>query len=133
MSWTVFVSHSLAWGDDLLVAQMCEQLRKHHGVDCRMARRTWKVGPSVIGELEDDIGSADCVLALIMNDGTALSYVNQELGIAVARKKPVIGVAERSAYLGPLLAKVPDFVVVSLDAPHECASDLHSRLSTLNV
>jgi hypothetical protein len=133
MAYTVFVSHSLAWGDELLIAQMCTQLRQHHGLQCRIAVRTWKFGPSVIEPLENEIDAADCVLAMIMNDGTAASYVNQELGIARARRKPVIAIAENSAYLGPLLEKVPETHVIDLDSPRECAVGLYARLAALDT
>ncbi len=133
MAYTVFVSHSVAWGDELLMAQMCAQLKQNHGVECHIARRTWKFGPSVITELEDAITSADCVLAIVMNDGTASSYVNQELGVARAQNKPVIAIAENSAFLTPLLKKVPDALIIRLDSPDECATGLFSHLVTLKA
>lgn len=133
MAYTVYVSHSLAWGDELLMAQMCRQLEQNHGVVCHIARRTWKFGPSVITELENAIMSADCVLAIVMNDGTASSYVNQELGIAHTRSKPVIAMAENSAFLAPLLKKVPDALIIDLDAPEECATGLFAQLVTLKA
>lgn len=131
MAYTVFVSHSLAWGDELLMAQMCSQLRQHHGVECQIAMRTWKFGLSVITPLENAISSAECVLALVMNDGTATSYVNQELGIACARRKPVIALVENSAHLSPLIEKVPDLRVIEFESPGECATGLLTNLAAL--
>jgi hypothetical protein len=133
MAYTVFVSHSVAWGDELLMAQMCGQLKQNHGVECHISLRNWKVGPSVIDELENAIMSADCVLAIVMNDGTAASYVNQELGIARTRSKPVIAIAESSAHLTPLLERIPDALVIELDSPAQCATGLFSCLSTLKA
>ena len=133
MAYRVFFSHSLAWGDELLLAQRCSQLLEHHGVECHVALRTWKFGPSVIEDLEQAIDSADCVLAIVMIDGGATSYVNQELGIARARGKPVIVIAENSAYLGPLREKAPDALVVEFEAPEKCAKGLISRLDALGV
>lgn len=127
----MFFSHSLAWGDELLFAQLCGQLRRHHGLVCNVARRNWKVGPDIIAELEEAIGTTDCLLAMVMNDGTATSYVNQEVGIARAMHKPVIGIAEKSAYLSPLFAKIPDLLVLSFDSPRDVAAELYSRLATL--
>jgi hypothetical protein len=133
-AYSVFISHSLGWGDDLLIAQACEQLGKRHGVDCRMALRTWKVGPSAIGELEERIAAVDCVLAVVTNDGTAASYVNQELGIANARRKPVVAIIETSVYMDPLLDKVPDLIPVNFEAPpDEFAHSLFSRLAALDA
>ena len=126
------MSHSLGWGDDLLIAQACEQLRARHGVSCRMALRNWKVGRSVIGELEAQIAAADCVIAIVTNHGTATSYVNQELGIAIARGKPVVAIVEVSAHMDPLLEKVPDLVPVDFDAPPDAfARPLFARLAAL--
>ena len=133
MAYNVFVSHSLAWGNDLLIAQICRQLGERHGVECHVALRTWKFGPASIPELEDAIASADCVLAIVTNDGTASSYVNQELGIARTRRKPVIAIAEDSAYLSPLLEKAPDALIVDFESPEKCAEGLVSRLGALSV
>jgi hypothetical protein len=133
MAYTLFVSHSVAWGDELLLAQVCGHLRERGELACHVARRNWKFGPSVIVELEEAIGSADCVLALVMNDGTAASYVNQEVGIAHRLGKPVIGISERSAHVSPLAEKVPDLVTVDLDSPQECAAELFARLAALEA
>jgi hypothetical protein len=131
MPYTLFISHSLAWGDELLVAQLCAQVQRRDGLACRVARRNWKVGPAAIIELEDAVQSADCILALLMNDGTAASYVNLELGIARRLGKPVVAIAEKSAHVAPLAEKATDLVMVSLDAPRECATGVFARLSTL--
>jgi hypothetical protein len=132
MSYTLFVSHSVAWGDELLIAQLCGQVRKRE-IACHVARRNWKFGPSVIVELEETIAAADGVLAIVMNDGTAASYVNQELGIARRLGKPVIALVEETAHPSPLLEKVPDLVLVNPDAPDECAITLFSRLATFEA
>jgi hypothetical protein len=68
-----------------------------------------------------------------MSDGTEASYINLELGIARDLGKPVIAIAEDSAYLGPLLEKVPDLLVIELGAPEECAVGLFSLLSALKT
>src|SRR5215510_10096309 len=86
----VFVSHSLAWGDELLFAQLCCQLRRYHGLVCQVARR--KLDGPTTAELEDAIGLMDCVLAVVTNDGTATRYVIQEVEIARAMRTPVIGI-----------------------------------------
>ena len=131
MDHVVFISHSLAWGDDLLIAQLCGQLRSHHGLVCDIARRNWEFGAAIVPDLEDEIRSTDCVLAIVMNDGTANRDVIQEVSVARVLGKPVIGIAEKSAYLSPLLEKIPDLVVVDLGSPRIIAGELYSRLATL--
>jgi len=131
VDYAVFVSHSLAWGDELLISQLCGQLRRYHGLVCHIARRNWKFGPSIITELEDAIRSTDCVLAIMMNDGSATSYVNQEVGVARAMRKPVIGIAEKSAHLSPLFQKIPDLLVLDFESPAGFPGELYSRLATL--
>jgi nucleoside 2-deoxyribosyltransferase len=133
MAYQLFVSHSVAWGDELLIAQFCEQAQKRGQVSCHVARRNWKFGPSVIFELEDAIQSADCVLAIVMNDGSATSYVNQELGIARRLGKPIIAIVEESPDRSPLVEKVPDLLVVNLDSPDECAANLFRLLAALEA
>lgn len=133
MAYSLFISHSVAWGDEMLIAQLCGQVQKRGEVSCSVARRNWKFGPSVIVELEQSIEAADCVLAIVMNDGTATSYVNQELGIARRLGKPIIGIAEESVHRSPLVEKVPDLLVVRLDSPEDCAVKVFSRMTTLEA
>jgi hypothetical protein len=133
MDYAVFVSHSLAWGDELLFAQLCSQLRRHHGLVCHVARRNLDFGPHILAELEEPIRSTDCVLAIVMNDGTATKFVTQEVDIARAMGKPVIGIAEQSAYISPLFEKIPDLLAISFDLPGDLAAKLYERLLTLRV
>lgn len=92
MAYSVFISHSTA--DAAFIEALATALRGFK-VECYVAARDWTFGSSLIEKVEDAIAGAESFLAIVTADGTQAAYVNQEIGIAVAKRKTVTALIEQ--------------------------------------
>ena len=131
MSFSVFVSHSMRPHDLPLLRGVCEHL-SHHGITYYLAERDWRFGERLPQRVENEIKRSDCVLGFLTKEGHASDYVNQEIGVAIAAKKPIIPVLEQGADLTGFRAGL-DYVELDRLSPQECATRLTARLNQLNT
>ena len=131
MSFSVFVSHSMRPHDLPLLRGVCEHL-SHHGITYYLAERDWRFGERLPQRVENEIKRSDCVLGFLTKEGHASDYVNQEIGVAMAAKKPIIPVLEQGTDLTGFRAGL-DYVELDRLSPQECATRLASRLNQLNT
>lgn len=131
MSFSVFVSHSMRPHDLPLLRGVCEHL-SHHGITYYLAERDWRFGERLPPRVENEIKRSDCVLGFLTKEGHASDYVNQEIGVAIAAKKPIIPVLEQGADLTGFRAGL-DYVELDRLSPQECATRLTARLNQLNT
>lgn len=131
MSFSVFVSHSMRPHDLPLLRGVCEHL-SHHGITYYLAERDWRFGERLPQRVENEIKRSDCVLGFLTKEGHASDYVNQEIGVALASKKPVIPVLEKGTDLTGFRAGL-DYVELDRLAPQDCATKLTARLNQLNT
>ena len=127
MTFSVFVSHSMRAHDLPLLRGVCDHLSQH-GITYYLAERDWRFGERLPSRVESEIKRADCVLGFLTAEGHSADYVNQELGVAMAARKPVIPVLEKGTDVSGFR---PGFDYVELDrmAPQDCATRLSARLS----
>lgn len=131
MSFSVFVSHSMRPHDLPLLRGVCEHL-SHHGITYYLAERDWRFGERLPLRVESEIKRSDCVLGFLTKEGHASDYVNQEIGVAISSKKPIIPVLERGTDLTGFRAGL-DYVELDRLAPQDCATKLSARLNQLNT
>lgn len=131
MSFSVFVSHSMRPHDLPLLRGVCEHL-SHHGITYYLAERDWRFGERLPQRVESEIKRSDCVLGFLTKEGHASDYVNQEIGVAIAARKPIVPVLEQGADLTGFRAGL-DYVELDRLSPQECATRLTARLNQLNT
>ena len=131
MTFSVFVSHSMRPHDLPLLRGVCEHL-SHHGITYYLAERDWRFGEGLPARVENEIKRSDCVLAFITAGGSAFDYVNQEIGVSIAAKKPVIPILEKDTNLTSFRAGL-DYVELDRLAPHDGAAKLSARLKQISA
>jgi hypothetical protein len=129
MTFSVFVSHSMRPHDLPLLRGVCDHLSEH-GITYYLAERDWRFGEVLPARVENEIKRSDCVIGFLMTGGKASAYVNQEITVAMAAKKPVIPVLEKGADLTGFRVGL-DYVELDRHAPQDCATKLSARLSQL--
>jgi len=131
MTFSVFVSHSMRPHDLPLLRGVCEHL-SHHGITYYLAERDWRFGESLPARVEGEIRRSDCILGFITKEGQASAYVNQEIGIGISAKKPVITVLEKGADLTGFRSGL-DYVELDRLAPQDCATKLSAKFNQVNA
>jgi hypothetical protein len=92
MPYSVFISHSTK--DRGLVISLANLLQKF-GVQTHVAEWYLTPGEPLAKKVSALIESADCVVVLLTREGARSSWVQQEIGVAVGRKKVVVPVVEK--------------------------------------
>ena len=87
----VFISHSAA--DRLAVDQIASSCRGV-GVEPYIYEHDQRPGQSVAEKVKSQIAASDAVIVLLTTKGADSSYVQQEIGVAVAHNKPVLPLVE---------------------------------------
>ncbi len=129
MTFSVFVSHSMRPHDLPLLRGVCDHL-SHHGITYYLAERDWRFGEVLPARIENEIKRCDCVIGFLTTGGKSSAYVNQEITVAMAAKKPVIPVLEKGADVTGFRIGL-DYVELDRGAPQDCASKLSARLAQL--
>lgn len=88
----VFISHSS--GDADWVSQIAS-LATQLGVRPYLFHEDQQPGRAVAGKLQAAIEQSDAFIAVITVAGGASTYVNQEIGFALGKGKPLIPIVER--------------------------------------
>ena len=128
---SVFVSHSMRPADLPLLRGVCEHL-SHYGITYYLAERDWRFGEHLPARIENAIKRSHCVLGFLTQDGEASAWVNQEIGAAIAAKKPVLPVLEMGTNLTGFRSGL-DYIELDRHAPQDCATKLSARLNQLDA
>ena len=129
MAFAVFVSHSMRPHDLPLLRGVCDHL-SHHGITYYLAERDWRFGEMLPARVENEIKRCDCLIGFLTNGGKSSAYVNQEIGVAMAAKKPVMAVLEKGTDVAGFRVGL-DYIELDRHAPQDCATKLSTRLGQL--
>ena len=114
-----------------LLRGVCEHLSQH-GITYYLAERDWRFGEGLPARVESEIRRSDCVLGFITEEGEASAYVNQEIGVGIAARKPVITVLEKGTDVTGFRAGL-DYVELDRLAPQDCATRLSTKLNQVSA
>lgn len=88
----VFLSHS---SKNRSIVEWIVSHAKALGIEVYLAEHDHQPGKPLAVKIIKAIEGSDAFIALITTDGGASSYVQQEVGVAIARGKPIIPIVER--------------------------------------
>jgi hypothetical protein len=131
MAYKVFISHSMDPVDLPLVYSFAQYLSQC-GFECYIAERDPKLGRSLAAKIEEAIDDCHCLVAFLTVGGSRSSYVNQEIGLAKAKKKLCIPVLEQGLDLRGLQVG-DEYVVLDRHEPAKCATALGQYLLKLKA
>jgi len=92
MAYKVFISHSTQ--DQGLVISLANLLSKF-GVEVFVAEWYLSPGESLDTKVFEQIGRADCVVALLTREGIRSNWVHEEIGYSLQRNRPIIPIVEK--------------------------------------
>ncbi len=122
MAFRVFLAHKASLGDSPLVTAIQDVL-KEIDVECFVAENYREPGKLITEKVEEAILSCNVVIALWTEAGAASAFVNQEIGFARGRRKPVIPFVEAGVKLKGVLYGM-DVIEFSKDAVEKAAESL---------
>lgn len=131
MPYSVFISHSTK--DRGLVISLANLLQKF-GVQTHVAEWYLTPGEPLAKKGSALIESADCVVVLLTREGARSSWVQQEIGVAVGRKKVVVPVVEKGTdqqNLGALQGI--EYIEYDPHQPEQALDRLASHVSRLKL
>jgi nucleoside 2-deoxyribosyltransferase len=97
---TVFISHSTK---EPIIVWMFGHLLQLSGINVFVSEWIPEPGKPLPEKIQRQIDASDCVLALLTREGGRSPSVNQEVGYAIGKKKPIIPVVEEGVEVGVLL------------------------------
>jgi nucleoside 2-deoxyribosyltransferase len=81
--------------EDLKTIELATGQMREAGIDGYVAERDVQLGANLSAKLAQAITRSDCFVAFLTQGGSASAYVQQEIGFAVAYRKPVITIVEK--------------------------------------
>jgi hypothetical protein len=105
MSFTVFISHSMAAEDRPIVNDLMARLRAR-AIEPYLAERDPQPGLPLSSKILERIGLSDLVTVFWTRSGASSEWVNQEVGAARAKGKHVIPLVEKGVIVKGLLEGV---------------------------
>jgi hypothetical protein len=126
---SIFLSHSMADREHVEVVQrQIEAL----GVDVYLAEHDPRPGTSIAERVERALRQCHAVVVLITTNSVDSAYVQQEVGLARANRKPIVPVVDKrvdKARLG-LLTEV-EWLEIDLDEPAEALARVTQSLQPM--
>lgn len=119
---SVFLSHSTLDGH---LVQVVREQATTLGVNVYLHEEHPEPGVQLSTKLIEAIERSDALIVLITRNASASNFVNQEIGVALGKQKPIIPLVEKGVSAN-LLAMLQGVEYVPFDA-----TDLSSSLSTL--
>ena len=100
MAFKVFISHSTSDKDlvDLLRAVL-----ERIGIQTIVAMDELQPGNRLTSKVEKLMDESDCVVVLMTRHGTRSQWVQNEVGIAVGKEKPIVPLVEKGVQVGGIL------------------------------
>lgn len=124
MTYTVFISHSMADEDRPVVKALVDRLRTQ-GISPYLAERDPQPGRSLSSKVLEQINGSDLVAVFWTKRGAGSTWVNQEIGAARAAGKLVVPFVERGVTVTGLLEGV-ERVEFDRDNPKEALESIES-------
>jgi len=112
MTKRIFLSHS---SKDVDAVEWIVSHARPLGIEVYRAEHDLQAGQPLAAKIETEIETCDAFIALLTSNGFSSQYVNQEIGLAKGRGKPIIPVLDRSV-AGRDLALLNGLEWVLLDA-----------------
>jgi hypothetical protein len=126
-AYRVFVSHSMR-PDDLKIVYDAAQQLQTTGIHCYFAERDVRPGGPLPAKIAEAIEDSNSVVAFLTEGGTASAFVNQEVGLALGRLKPIVPVVEKGLLAPGFLAGV-EFIELDRSDPQPAIQRLTAYLS----
>lgn len=131
MAYRVFISHSTS--DQGLVTDLANLLTKF-GVEVFVAERYLAPGEPLDRQVFTQIDRSDCIAVLLTQNGLRSNWVQQEVGFALGKNKPVIPVVEKGSNQKNLAAlQITKYIEYDPVQPHQALLNASTYLNSVKL
>ena len=127
MAFKVFISHSTR---DKGLVDMLRAVLERIGIQTVVAEDVAQPGERLTWKIQKLLDDSDCVVVLLTRHGTRSQWVQNEVGLALGKEKPIVPLVEKGVQVGGILHDL-EYIEFDRQNPDSAISKTASFLQKL--